>query len=405
MSELAMLVQSARLSLRRYLLALGAVALTLAACGGGSGGNVATVGTGGTGAFSVGAITGFGSVIVNGVRFDDSSPSLSVSDDEGPRSLGDLRLGMVVKVEGSTSTSGSASATASSIVFDSELLGPANVTNTSPKAITVIGQKVLTSNATVFDASLPAGMDSIQSGDVLEVHGFLNPVFNELQATFIERKTGLPTKYKISGNVSKLSSGSKTFQIGNETISFASLSGSNLPSNLADDLAVKVRLAPPAPNASGIWTATRVRQNKDALPDKEEAEVEGVVTAFTSTSTFSVGNVVVNAANASFRDGSANVFLGARVEVKGSLVGGVLVAKLVKSEDDGNEVELDGSITSVDASAKTFVLRGQTVSYGGAVQYEGGSATDLVVGRKVEVKAQTGQTSSIVNATKIKFEN
>jgi Domain of unknown function (DUF5666) len=403
MIPLARFVQQARFLLRRCLLALGAVALTLAACGGGDGGQLATVGTGGTGAFSVGAITGFGSVIVNGLRFDDSSPTLSVSDEDGPRAKSDLKLGMVVRVEGSTSTSGSASATASSIVFDSELLGPASV-NTATKVITVIGQKVQTGNTTVYDASLPMGLGGIRNGDVLEVHGFLNPRDNELQATFIERKTGTPTKYKISGNVSALSSGSKTFQIGNETISFAGLSGSDVPQGLVNDMAVKVRLAPSGPNAFGTWTATRVRQNKDALPDKEEAEVEGVVTAFTSTSTFSVGNVAVNAANASFRDGSANVFLGARVEVKGSLVGGVLAANQVKAEDD-NELELKDNIASLNVTDKTFVLKGQTVSYGGAVQYEGGGEANLANGRKVEVKAQPRPNSSVFDATKIKFEN
>jgi Domain of unknown function (DUF5666) len=402
LTRLTRLAQGARLSLRRCLMALGAVALTLAACGGGDGGNVANVGSGGTGAFSVGAITGFGSVIVNGVRFDDSIAS--VSDEDGPRAKSDLKLGMVVKVEGSTSTSGSASATASSIVFDSELLGPVSAINLGAKSFTVIGQKVLVGNATVFDASLPLGFTSIQVAQALEIHGFLNPGTNELQATLIELKT-TPNQFKISGTVVGLANASKTFQIGNETVSFTGLSSSNLPQGLANGMAVKVRLAPSAPNGSGTWTATRVRQNKDALADKEEAEVEGVVTAFRSTSTFTVGNVVVNAASASFRDGSANVFEGARVEVKGSLVGGVLVAKLVKAEDDGNEVELEGNITSLSTSAKIFVLRGQTVSYGGAVQYEGGEESNLADGRKVEVKAQIGQIGSVVNATRIKFEN
>ena len=137
----------------RGLLAACAVALTVAACGGGDGGTSARVGTGGTGAFSVGAITGFGSVIVNGLRFEDASAR--VSDEDGPRSRSDLKLGMVVKVEGSVSTSASPTGTATSIVFDSELLGPVKLGVN--RAITVIGQKVALSSATVFDASLPGG--------------------------------------------------------------------------------------------------------------------------------------------------------------------------------------------------------------------------------------------------------
>ena len=70
--------------LRALLLVLSAAA-ALASCGGG-------VGSGGTGSFASGPITGFGSVIVGGVRFDDSTAN--VEDGEGGRrSRDELRLG------------------------------------------------------------------------------------------------------------------------------------------------------------------------------------------------------------------------------------------------------------------------------------------------------------------------
>ena len=78
------LAQSRRSWLETRILGLLA-ALTIAACGGGS--DSAAVGSGGTGSFSVGTITGFGSVFVNGQRYDDSSAS--VSDEDGPRSRTD----------------------------------------------------------------------------------------------------------------------------------------------------------------------------------------------------------------------------------------------------------------------------------------------------------------------------
>ena len=59
------------------LAALGlAAALSLFACGGSGG-----VDSGGTGSFASGPISGFGSVIVNGVHFDDAGAT--VSDDDG----------------------------------------------------------------------------------------------------------------------------------------------------------------------------------------------------------------------------------------------------------------------------------------------------------------------------------
>ena len=89
---------TARFTRRAVLGTLAAVGL--AACGGGGDG----IDSGGTGgaptqqSFTNGSITGFGSIIVNGVRFDDSQAV--IVDDEGrSRGRGDLALGMVVDID------------------------------------------------------------------------------------------------------------------------------------------------------------------------------------------------------------------------------------------------------------------------------------------------------------------
>ena len=62
---------------RRSCLALALTAL--AGCGGGGGGASASLpGTGGTGIYAQGSIAGFGSVIVNAVRYDDTRASVSI---------------------------------------------------------------------------------------------------------------------------------------------------------------------------------------------------------------------------------------------------------------------------------------------------------------------------------------
>lgn len=376
-------------------------ALTIAACGGG--GDSAAVGSGGTGSFSVGTITGFGSVFVNGQRYDDSSAS--VSDEDGPRSRTDLRLGMVVTVQGTISDTGSA--TASSIVFDSELLGPVDVgsVNAGGKSFTILGQKVAVAAGTVFDAALPLGLASVRAGQTLEVHGFLNPVANEVQASLIQPYSGAG-KYKISGNVSSLQSGAQTFRIGAATVSYAGLGGADLQ-GLSNGVFVKVRLAPVPPGAAAVGQATRLRKNDPDVADRKNAEVEGVITAFASPAQFSVGGVRVDASNANFPGGSAALGLGARVEVKGALSAGTLVASQVKlqSPDAETQIELDGPISGLDTTAKTFSLRGVTVSYAGAVKYEKGSQADLRNGAKVEVKGRLAPNSAMVIATRIGFDN
>jgi hypothetical protein len=77
--------------IRRLSIAVSICAALLAACGGGG------VGTGGTGSFASGPITGFGSIIVNDVHYDESQARVE-ADDGSTRNPDDLRLGMVVEV-------------------------------------------------------------------------------------------------------------------------------------------------------------------------------------------------------------------------------------------------------------------------------------------------------------------
>ena len=118
----------------------------LAACGGG-GGETAGVGTGGTGSFSVGSVTGFGSVFVNGVRFEDNGARL-VDDDGTVKVLGSddnpLKVGMVVEVTGSVDDSGTVRK-ATQIAYGAELKGPVTAVDVAAGTFDVFGITVRTS--------------------------------------------------------------------------------------------------------------------------------------------------------------------------------------------------------------------------------------------------------------------
>jgi Domain of unknown function (DUF5666) len=391
-------------------------AVVVMACGGGDGGtSVASVGSGGTGSFTalnVGTITGFGSVYVNGVRFDDSSPDLKVSDEDGARKKEELRLGMVVKVQGSISTSGSATAT--SFMFDSELQGPVRSINTATTAINIIGQTVVMDANTVFDTALTQGFNSLKVGDELEVHGFLNAFSNTLQATLVELKTK-PNRYKISGTVKNLQNApTNTFQIGSETISFSGLSATDVAVGLANDLLIKVRLSPSAPKAGVAWQAARVRGSDDLSSngDSDKTELEGLISAITSSTQFRVGTVPVNASAATFTNGTTGLVVGARVEVKGALKAGILVASTVEiqqagSSNSGKDIQLKGDISSLDPIAKTFVLKGVTVNYATVPRPSYDNFNEQYLEShptaSLDVRGKTAPNSSTVNATRIKF--
>lgn len=400
-----------------------AATLLLTACGGGGNDAASTNGTNAD-LVSQGVISGFGSVIVNGVRFDDSKAKIEDEDEEenSARSKDDLRLGMVVNINGS---SAGTTGTASVISFGSTLKGPvqsiasSTVPSGTPTTTTtaagshtlvILGQTVLIGAWTVFDpVSLPNGFASIAAGNVLEVHGHLSPSLNRLVATRISKENNA-NAYKITGNVSSLNTASQSFKIGTETFSYANIDPQKLRVTLADGLTIKMRLAT-VQATTGTWTATRIKAAKKGMPDRIKAEIEGLITAFTSATSFSVNGLVVDASNASFPKGTATLALGVRVEVKGTVIDGKLVASVVKTEDrdrgedEDNEIELHGNLSALDTTAKTFMLRGLTVSYAGNVSFQRGLASNLVNGASVEVKGQSSGGGTTVQATRIKFEN
>ena len=100
-SNQASLVPSTKGITRRdgLMLTMLGSALLMAGCGGGGGGGTTTAGGGVAGSSATGAITGFGSIIVGGVRFDDSTASVQ-DDDDVPRTSSELKMGMVVKNKG-----------------------------------------------------------------------------------------------------------------------------------------------------------------------------------------------------------------------------------------------------------------------------------------------------------------
>lgn len=396
---------------RATLAAALAAATVLVACGGGGGDAgpsttaTTTSPTTATAAnFTLGAISGFGSVVVGGVRYDDSKAS--ISDEDGvEKKSSDLKLGMVVAMDASRVDRSAGTASADRIRFGSEIVGPVGTVNSSASTVTVLGQTVLVTTSTVFDSTLAGGLSALTAGAVVEVHGILDQATGQITATRIEPKTGA-TAYKLRGVVASLDTTAKTFKIGSETINYAGVT--TVPATLANGSVVRALLQ--TTQVSGAWVATRLgagaRVPSGTVP---EAHVEGAITVFTSTSSFEINGLKIDATNATFADGTAGIVLGARVEVEGSLNNGVLVATKVEIEERREQgqrpLELHGAITSIDTTAKTFVLRTVTVSYAGTVTFKDGTVADLAVGKNVEVRGVLSADRTQLAATRIEFKS
>lgn len=387
---------------------LASLALALLACGGGG---VEGQGTGSTPGFSQGAISGFGSVIVNGVRFDDTNAT--VKDDDGQALSRDLlKLGMVVSIDSGPIDQASLTAVARAITVGSELLGPVTANDVAAGRLVVLGQTVVVTATTVFDERLAGGQAGIALGSAVEVYALLDPVSGQYVARRIEPESS-PGRYKIRGVVSANNVAARSFRIGTETFTYAAGAA---PANLADGALLKVQVAT-SRNGSGQWVVSGFSSGATPLPPNgAEVEIESVISRFASLSDFTVAGIPVNASAARLEPTGAVLVAGSRVELEGVMQSGVLVASKVElkdeSDDDGGddggtgtEFEIQGRITAVNATLKTFVVRGVTISYAGSVVYEGGTEADLAVDEKVEVKGVLSADGTVVVAEEIKFDD
>ncbi|MBA4175346.1 MAG: hypothetical protein C0505_02085 [Leptothrix sp. (in: Bacteria)] len=386
-----------------------AAAALLAACGGGGDG-AAPVATATPAApttastFTLGAITGFGSVIVGGVRFDDSRAAF-VDEDDVAFDRNRLRLGMMVALDAGAVNRADASALALRIRLGSEIVGPVGTIDTAAATVQVLGQTVLVNTSTLFDETLAGGLSALRAGQVVEVYGILDPANGRVVATRIEAEDAA-SAYKLRGQIANLDTTAKTFTLNGQLISYTGLPAATVPPGLTNGQIVRVRLQ--TTQVNGAWVATALRGGL-RLPDRSgEAHLEGMITAFTSTAAFSVNGLPVDASAASFPDGTAGVALGAKVEVEGTVTNGVLVATKVEVEEHRpqfqRQLELRGELGNLNTTDKTFALRGVTVWYGGTVEWRDGVEATLANGRRVEVRGVLSTDRTRLEARRVEFK-
>ncbi len=397
------------------------LAATLVACGGGGGSSSAGVGTGGTGSFAVGTISGFGSIIVNGVRYDDRSASV-VDDDDDASSSGALAIGQVVELRGSVASDG-LTGTASNVSFFSELKGL--ITAVGANSVTVFGQ-VVTVNATTVYANA-TGLAALAVGNVIEVYG-LPAAGGAITATRIEREAISIADYRgdfrVRGVVSGLVSTSpgQRFTVGSVLVQTDG--NTRTEGTLANGVFVKVRLNTTV-NSDTSYTAVRVKVKKRVYESGvNKAEVQGLVSEFTSlTAPFKVNGYPVQLdTSVTYEHGVAgDLNNGVRIEAKGAVTTDVLVVRKIEFDtenndggDDGNRApfEFHGvatcSATSCGSLTGSFVLRSDvTVQYNTTTKFIGDLTAAKLNGAKVEVKAiaQSGPGGTTWLATRIKLDN
>jgi hypothetical protein len=394
----------------RFVLSLGC-AFALAACGGGDGGSDTVPTTGSTPASSAttaatvtavttGPISGFGSIIINNVRYDDSAAKVVVDDDDNARSA-DLRLGMMAQVE-SQKEANASTAHATSIATRSHVRGPISAISPGTNQLTTLGITVTVNPTTVFDNV--GDLSVLNLNDRVEIHG-LPDASGNLTATRIEKSSS--TDARLVGTVQNAGTVGR-FTLGGITVLYqpTALVGFSSVTN-GSQVRVKGSLI-----TANTITASAIRAINLAAPSVNGrlTEVEGIITAFTSSSNFSVNNVAVTVAAGAVVQGTPA--LGARVEVAGTVTNNTLTATKVEVRNQA-QVEFEANefhdaIFSIEPTLRTFTLRNGTVT----IKWDNGTVFDaslpngagsLRTSLRVEVKGRV--SGNVLLASRVKVDN
>jgi hypothetical protein len=374
----------------------------LASCGGGStglasGGGVGSGGTGITNGTSVGYISGFGSVYVNGVRHNTDNATLDILD------ASSLKLGMTVKITGTTDAD-FANGTASKVESAADIRGPVTAIDTTAGTLDVQGTTLTTDSETIFEGiSGLAGLSAV-TPDWVQIYG-LPQGSGVVRATRIEKLT-LASTPVISGYVTNLNTAASTLDVGILRISYlnASFIGGLTRSALANGQVLRVRALTNA--AAGTLQADTIQVwNNAPLLSDAAVSLSGVVSDYAALGAFKVLNVPVDASAAQVTGGLASgIGNGVKVDVSGTVRGGVLVASQLRIRQipgtGGNaSFSLLGPVGNF-VSPADFRVRGQPVDASGAgVVYTGGTAAALTNGAPVKITGTQVQNGKLIALT------
>ncbi len=360
------------------------VVFALAACSGGGGSDTPVVnppppppvgGIGRTG-IAQGPISTFGSVVVNGVRYDTSSAAFTVNGLSG--SQDDLRVGQVITVSGTIDDNG-VDGNADEVNFDDNVKGPIQSIDLGTSQIVVLGQTVLVNPETSFDDSIsPTSIDGLSVDDIVEVSGLVD-ASGRITATRIELKP-VGTEFEVLGIVSAHNSANLQFNINNLVVDYSGATLDNFSGGQISD-GDFVEAKGLTLDGNGQLVATRV-ELKNGLPgvaDGVHIEIQGFITRFASATDFDVtGLPVTTTANTVYEGGNAaDLGLNIKVEVEGDVdANGLLVATKVDIRR-AKAVRATANVDSVNAGANSLVLLGITVSVDALTRLEDKSSADV----------------------------
>lgn len=380
-------------SLQRLLAGLSAAATALlVACGGGG----SSTGDSAPAAQYEGTISGFGSVFVNGVRFDDSRAIVTIDDEVV--AVGSLRLGMRVALAGALAAGGD-TGEATSVVVETGARGAVASINLAAGSFKIRQITIQTDAQTVFEGT--TDLSTLKPGDWVETHGTVDFRNRVLNATRVEVKppeeVGRMVLFGAASGVTATS-----FTLGDLTVNYAGARLIGFDNDVIPEGAF-VRVRSDVAPVNNVLTATVVKAVKAPNRlDGTPAAVEGRIQQFVSAADFLVSGTAVDASNATFVNGViGDLAEGKRVVVHGTLNNGKVIAtklRFYRPDQDG-EVRLIGLVSDF-LSPQSFKVRGVATDASSAT-FINGTANELGTGRLVQIRGAA--VGSLITATSVEY--
>jgi len=374
----------------KRLLLSSACSLALYGCGGG--GTTSTTATPSTTTSTpvsvIGRITAFGSIYVNGVKYEINNASLTSDSPDGSKTLNesDLKIGMVVNLTGSrTGATGSATSVSYNGLIEAPVTG-VEINASGIGAIVAGGKTINVSNTTIFyGATARTSLSDIVVGDWIEVSGFVGSD-GSIDATMIsyETESSHGNQAELEGLISNLNTAAQTFSLNGIQVDYSTAILSTA-TTLSNGMTVEVSGA--IDTSTNILVAAYLKPEHSSSDldsnysdsndhDSHEYELQGIVSGAT-TGQFTLAGITVlydstthlyGLTASQIQDGlfleevegqynSQGEFLASKIEVENHSINGV-------SDDNysSNELEVESTVSAIDAANSTLTVMGYTVA-------------------------------------------
>lgn len=310
---------------------------------------------------SVGVITGFGSIYVNGVKYETDGADIEI---DGVSSIEtSLGIGDVITLVGSINVDG-VTGVATTVTSKDELEGyvldTSSLLSDGTGSLNIMGQTVRVTLDTVFESNSLASINDLSVLDIVEVSGFPDGAGNIL-ATRVETKNAAED-IEVKGVIKALNTVEETFYIGDLKVDYSA--ASERPANIADDLFVEVKTESALSGDLGsgfTLVATKVEIEDDDSDfdgdEGDEIKMQGMVSGIDETGfNFNGTRVLFTSLDIDDDFDVASLVEGAMITVEGYIDsnGNFIVEEI--EEGNESEDEFEGMVSAISGSGLTVRL-------------------------------------------------